>query len=109
MIKRRFNSSIDSFLEEDDLNPLEFMANLSDAMLVLAVGIMLALVLAWNVDIGHTAADVEKIQQADVIEEEALIFDGSQDSNEEMEDLGLSEYGRVFVDENGNMYVLKED
>ena len=39
-------------------NPMDSISNLADAMLVLAVGIMLALIINWNVDIssaGQTA------------------------------------------------------
>ena len=34
-----------------DVNPTNYLSNLSDVMLILAVGIMLALVVHWNVDI----------------------------------------------------------
>ena len=34
-----------------DVNPMNYLSNLSDVMLILAVGIMLALVVHWNVDI----------------------------------------------------------
>ena len=33
----------------EDVNPMGYLTNLADAMLVLAVGIMVALVLHWNV------------------------------------------------------------
>ena len=35
----------------EDVNPMNYLSNLSDVMLILAVGIMLALVVHWNVDI----------------------------------------------------------
>lgn len=35
----------------EDVNPINYLSNLSDVMLILAVGIMLALVVHWNVDI----------------------------------------------------------
>lgn len=35
----------------EDVNPMNYVSNLSDVMLILAVGIMLALVVHWNVDI----------------------------------------------------------
>ena len=50
--------------EESEVNPMDGVANLSDAMLILAVGIMLALILNWNVDIsavrGDSSADTEE-------------------------------------------------
>ena len=38
----------------EEVNPMEDVANLADVMLVLAVGMMLALVVAWNVDIASS-------------------------------------------------------
>lgn len=35
----------------EDVNPMNYLSNLSDVMLILAVGIVLALVVHWNVDI----------------------------------------------------------
>lgn len=35
----------------ESVDPMQFLSNLSDAMLVLAVGMMLALIVHWNVDI----------------------------------------------------------
>lgn len=44
------NSNID-FFEDDDSNPMDGVSNMSDAMLVLAVGMMLAVVINWKVDL----------------------------------------------------------
>jgi hypothetical protein len=41
--QRRYDGSI--------INPMDGLGNLADAMLVLAVGIMLALVIHWNIDV----------------------------------------------------------
>jgi hypothetical protein len=35
----------------EDINPLDGLINLADVMLVLAWGLMLALIIAWNIDI----------------------------------------------------------
>ncbi|MDR2106051.1 MAG: DUF2149 domain-containing protein [Coriobacteriales bacterium] len=68
-----------SYLAEDPINPLDGVANLADIMLVLAVGIMLALVINWNIDLtgvisrmesvgdaGDTEVDANRIQEMDV-------------------------------------------
>lgn len=39
------------FSNEETGNPMDGVSNMSDAMLVLAVGIMLALVINWKIDI----------------------------------------------------------
>lgn len=71
MLRNRLNKSSNSFIEEDSGNPMDNVSNLSDAMLVLAVGIMLALVINWNVDLkivndnSHqkVAVDENKLQE----------------------------------------------
>lgn len=54
-----------SRLNEEDINPLEGAINIVDAMLVFACGLMLALALNWNVDLGlkQQRIDVEKGQE----------------------------------------------
>lgn len=54
--------------DSEDVNPMNYIANLSDAMLILAVGIMLALIVHWNVDIstsGGTMSDSGTTYAAD--------------------------------------------
>ena len=41
------------------VNPMSYISNLSDVMLILAVGIMLALILHWNVEI-ETKKEAQK-------------------------------------------------
>lgn len=40
------------------MNPMSYTGNLTDAMLILAVGIMLALIIHWNVDVSTTGGDM---------------------------------------------------
>ena len=94
----------------EDVNPMNYMANLSDAMLVLAVGIMLAVVVAWNVDISATssqsAADISQVEQ---LQDEVLEMDVTNQNSDEaisIDDFGLVEYGTVYMDEQGNLYVI---
>ena len=54
--------------DSEDVNPMNYISNLSDAMLILAVGIMLALIVHWNVDIstsGGTMSDSGTTYAAD--------------------------------------------
>jgi hypothetical protein len=48
-----------SNLREDPINPLDGVANLADIMLVLSVGIMLALVINWNIDLAGIVSRME--------------------------------------------------
>lgn len=94
------------FEDDEDVNPMNYLSNLSDAMLVLAVGMMLALVIAWNVDIVNQSPDSapaetermeDSFQSAYPVEGEETPLDES----------GLKEYGTVYIDENGNYYVVE--
>lgn len=89
--------------ESEDVNPMEGVANLADVMLVLAVGMMLALVVAWNVDISgsNDPLPVTPVQDG---HEQVWDTDG-----EAPEDLGLTEYGKVYKDEDGNLYILEDN
>lgn len=112
MLKRSKFSGKDLDYEEE-INPMNYMSNLSDAMLVLAVGIMLALVAAWNVDITMVQAEAEFREQQNAVElsEDVDSLHTSSDKTEDsvsVEDFGLTEYGKVYVDEDGNFYVIEE-
>lgn len=90
-----------SSVVEEDIDPMSSLGNLADAMLVMAVGLMLALVSAWQLDMADIRADVQladKTQDLDI---------DSDDSSPELSQYGLSEYGKVFVDEDGNYYMVE--
>ena len=77
---------------------MNYLSNLSDAMLVLAVGIMLALIVHWNVDIstsGGTMSDSGQSYAAD-----------GEGGNSAMEKLGEVYYdaatGQYYIVENGS-------
>lgn len=91
---------------EAEVNPMDGVANLADAMLVLAVGIMLALILNWNVDISAVRG------QADPETEEALTFtEEDLTQSEAREGQGeLEKLGAVYYDpETGLYYIIEEE
>ena len=47
-MKSKFQQITD-FGQDEGVNPMDGVSNMSDAMLVLAVGIMLALVINWKI------------------------------------------------------------
>ncbi|NLF45115.1 MAG: DUF2149 domain-containing protein [Syntrophomonadaceae bacterium] len=51
---------------QEDINPLEGAINIVDAMLVFACGLMLALALNWNVDLGLQQLKVEVEQGQEI-------------------------------------------
>ena len=88
------------FQSGEDVNPMNYLSNLSDVMLILAVGIMLALILHWNVEIETT--DVEN--QA----EDAVTF--SDDDLESKDDMpaDMEKRGEVYYDaESGTYYIVE--
>ena len=90
--KRRQGSTSGS----EDVNPMNYLSNLADAMLVLAVGIMVALVLHWNVKLlsdGDTenTIPVEEFSQED--------FLGTENVPE-----NASRAGEVYYDEETDTY-----
>lgn len=113
MIGSRFRKNTWSDFEGgEDVNPMEGVANLADAMLVLAVGIMMALIVAWDVDVVNTSPDAETVaveETVELTEEYENLGEGTlEDESEEFDEYGLTEYGIVYQDEDGNLYLINE-
>ena len=88
---------------EEDINPMAAVANLVDAMLVLAVGIMLALIVSWNLNISEAGQVKEKVTKDDAA------MDFTKDDIDETTQQGqnLEEQGTVYYDsETGKYYVV---
>lgn len=110
---RRSKYSRKKMGNQEDINPMNYMSNLSDAMLVLAVGMMLALVAAWNVDITMVQSEAAQKPEQNAVElsEDVDSLHASSDKADDsvsVEDFGLTEYGKVYVDAEGNLYVIEE-
>ena len=90
---------------ETDVNPMDSVSNLADAMLVLAVGIMLALIINWNVDISipqqNEETDPIPFEETDMTEapEESAVLDGGD----------LQEMGKVYYDAASGTYYIVRD
>jgi hypothetical protein len=103
MVYNRFGPEI--FSESESPSLLDGVANLVDVMLVLACGLMLALVINWNVDISPgKPADSQK---ADELRTE-LEFTG--DTGEDLDaDADYEELGVVYRDPaTGKLYLVTE-
>ena len=87
----------------EDVNPNSYLTNLSDCMLVLACGLMVALVVAWSVKL-PSASEVEQT--------------GDMQEVTDLEDItgeaggagaGYNELGMVYQDpQTGKMYLIKD-
>ena len=88
-------------LEDED--PTAGLSNLADCMLVLACGLMVALVVAWNIDI-HTVTEVQMTDNKKEIENVEDITGDFESGGTKYVDVG-----RVYQDpDTGTYYILEE-
>ena len=85
----------------EDVDPMGSLGNLADAMLVMAVGLMVALIAAWQLNMDDIRVSIELAEQSQDID---ITTDEEAPT---IEDFGLSEYGRVYVDEDGTYYMVE--
>ena len=85
---------------ESVVNPMEGLGNLADAMLVLAVGIMLALILNWKLDITAISAETQPETEQIPIEESELNDADKQTLDED----AMQRVGALYYDEETGMY-----
>lgn len=104
---RRLSSRRMSGDSDTAVNPMDGLGNLADAMLVLAVGIMLALIVNWNVDI--TTFNTETPDQSE--QQIALDEDDLSDAQEqEIDGAEMQQVGQLYYDEeSGTYYVIMGD
>lgn len=91
------------YSNREDVNPMNFISNLSDVMLILAVGIMLALVIHWNVQL-----DTGSAQETTDPGKDAVSF--SENDLENLEDLPdeMEQIGNVYYDAaTGKYYIVQ--
>ena len=87
----------------EEVDPMSSMGNMGDVMLVFACGLMVALVLAWNVDL----AQFQQVEAKDELSEDQV-----SQMNDELygEGSGFIEKGKVYQDpETGQYYLVEED
>jgi hypothetical protein len=89
----------------EDVNPMEGAINIVDAMLVFACGLMLSVVIYWNVDLQNKEL-VPVDQGAEVTEVEGL----TDDLKDSVDGEGAYEkMGTVYVDpQTGKMYLVED-
>jgi len=90
---------------DEDINPMESVANLADVMLVFACGLILALITFWNVDVLGIAGAVEVQQGVEVTDMQGLDGEGQPLEDENP----LEEYGTVYRDSEGNFYMVTKE
>jgi hypothetical protein len=94
------------YFDDEDANPMEGAINIVDAMLVFACGLMLSLVIFWNVDLQDKAlVPVEKGAEVSEVNNVTEEVKETIDSEAEYEKLGT-----VYMDPaTGKMYLIQEE
>ena len=74
------------FENHEDINPMSGLANMADAMLVLAVGIMIAVVLGWKLDLKALNGDarIKTISSEEIETVDPETLDADQNALEEL-------------------------
>ena len=87
----------------EELDPMNYVSNLSDVMLILAVGIMLALIILWYVEIDTAEASGQEDSEASVeLSDEDLTGQGDMPED-------TQRMGDVYYDEETGTYYIVPD
>lgn len=101
MIKRKHGISLARARSEgEDVNPNAYITNVGDCMLVLVLGLLVALVARYNVNLQEVPEDEDKIIGVEVNMDEDE--DGAVDDTYE-------ERGRVYYDKESGEYYYVAD
>jgi hypothetical protein len=93
--------------KDDEINPLDGVANLADIMLVFACGLMLSLVISWNLDLGGLTTPVELDRDEGFTEIGGL---EASDKQQQIDSDTYEKMGTVYRDPvTGEMYLLSEN
>lgn len=98
--RKRYNR----YREQEEVNPMNYVSNLSDVMLILAVGIMLALILHWNVKIDTPDPVSTDPQEKDTVTFSEDDLENNEELPEEMERMGDVYYDPV----SGTYYIIQD-
>lgn len=102
MIRRSKTGTLSRQIRKDheDVDPMSGLANMADVMLCLAVGIMMALVMHWNIDISSTS-NLDQFKDSKNLSDKQV--EDIQKSN------GLQEKGVLYQDPKTGKYYIRID
>ena len=99
MLRRRYGVSLSrEVVVEEDVNPSAYIANMADCMLVLLLGVIVALIAYYNVDLNEAAP-----------EDEIVGIEVNLDQNHDgLIDDNFTERGTVYYDKStGDYYYVQ--
>lgn len=97
------SGSFRSKKQEEEVDPMSSLSNIGDVMLVFACGLMVALVVAWNVDLAEFT-QIEPTQELDSNSVESITEQLYGEGN------SFVERGRVYQDPTtGKLYLVEGD
>ncbi len=92
---------------DEDVSPLEGAINIVDAMLVFACGLMLALVIRWNVDLAQFGESVNITQGQEVTDDADIRSDLIESAGEGQL---YQRMGTVYKDpDTGKLFMLTDE
>ncbi len=106
MRRGRLGRRNSGLFEEPEQNPMEGVANLVDAMLVLACGLMMAIISLYNIGFDGLATKTEELKQEQLkeVKDYGVIDEDGNVSG------GFESKGKVYEDkETGKMYVITQE
>ena len=93
--------------DDEEINPLDGVANLADVMLVFACGLMLALITYWNVDVAGPQNKSSEVKQGQEVTDTAGL---SGKNGQALDNSDLEQYGTVYRDSTtGKLYLVPND
>lgn len=100
--KRGLRNQRENYFQEEEINPMEGVANLVDAMLVLACGLMMSIIIFYNVDLSGVRTEIKEENIREVEKYEIMDNEGNISS-------GYESFGTVYEDkETGKMYIVTQ-
>ena len=103
---RLSSSGGSGFDHREQVDPMSAVANLVDAMLVLAVGIMLALIVSWNLNIAENGQVSDNARKEDALSD----FTEEDIKDTEVPQDKLEKQGTVYYDpDTDKYYIIAQD
>lgn len=85
----------------NEISPMEGVANLVDIMMVFACGLMISIILRWNINLGEVQIIIDESQMVEVEGQDVLNEEGKVSG-------GYESMGTVIKDpKTGKMYIIK--